>query len=63
MTEISARKNVEHDRTDVAHLFDFQETIRNQDGSGLLFKNIKFGLKWVEPTTTPPDKVFERLGL
>ena len=29
----------------------------------LLFKNMKLGLKLVEPITTPPDKVFERPGL
>ena len=36
MTEISARKCVENDRTDVPHLFGFVKINRNPDNQGLI---------------------------
>ena len=62
MTEISARKWVENDRTDVPHLFGFVKIIRNPENQVQIIRNPKksgpyqnvrlaiwstFGLKWV----------------
>ena len=43
--------------------FIFKNSLKIKMDLDFLFKNMKFGLKWVEPITTPPDKVFERPGL
>ena len=45
IAEISARYCRQNDRTDVAHLFCFQEIIKNQDGSGFVVQKI-WNLVW-----------------
>ena len=41
MTEISARKWVENDRTDVPHLFGFVKIIRNPENQVQIIRNPK----------------------
>ena len=45
IAEISARYCRQNDRTDVAHLFCFQEIIKNQEGSGFFVQKI-WNLVW-----------------
>ena len=45
IAEISARYCRQNDRTDVAHLFCFQEISKNQDGSGFFVQKI-WNLVW-----------------
>ena len=52
MTEISARKWVENDRTDVPHLFGFIKIIRNQEDQ-ILIKI--YGWHLVEIWSRPED--------